>query len=133
MNSVFADTSFYIAEVNPTDDFHIAASSFSQTFRGKIVTTEYVLIEVGNWLARVGDRVLFLNLMEQLESDLRTIVIATSHELFVQGLNVYRNRPDKNWSLTDCISFAVMENEGLSEALTADHHFEQAGFSRLLI
>jgi len=59
-------------------------------------------------------------------------IIGPSEELFSRGLELYRQRPDKEWSLTDCISFVVMRDEQLSEALTGDRHFEQAGFKSLL-
>ena len=52
--------------------------------------------------------------------------------LFDAGVQLFANRPDKEWSLTDCISFVVMQQEGITQALTADHHFEQAGFQALL-
>jgi hypothetical protein len=70
--------------------------------------------------------------MELVNNDENWIVIETSHELFEQGVALFSQRPDKSWSLTDCISFVVMEQHGLSEALTADRHFEQAGFVPLL-
>lgn len=61
-----------------------------------------------------------------------TRITPDSLALFQRGLAFYEERPDKAWSLTDCISFLVMSDEGMSEALTGDHHFEQAGFTRLL-
>ena len=59
-------------------------------------------------------------------------VIAPDSNIFAQGIELYRNRPDKSWSLTDCISFVVMDREGVKDALTLDHHFEQAGFNAIL-
>jgi predicted nucleic acid-binding protein len=56
------------------------------------------------------------------------LIVGPEPETFTQGIELYRNRPDKNWSLTDCISFVVMKREGITEALTGDRHFEQAGF-----
>ena len=132
MKTVFADTSFYIALVNPRDTGHEAAMDFVQHFSGKLVTTEYVLIEVGNWLARSGDRPVFLDLLKDLQADPGTTVLAGDHALFGAGLSLYGRRLDKGWSMTDCISFAVMKQHRLTEALTADHHFEQAGFKVLL-
>jgi hypothetical protein len=132
MNAVFADTSFYIAFVNPRDVVHVAAEEFVRGFRGKTVTTEYVLIEVGNWLARSGDRAVFLDLMKGVRADPNTTVLGSSSALFEAGLILYGQRPDKMWSMTDCISVAVMKRQRLTEALTTDHHFEQAGFRALL-
>jgi uncharacterized protein len=132
MKAVFADTSFYIAFVNPFDAAHEAAMDFVHHFNGSLVTTECVLIEVGNWLARSGDRPVFLQLLKDLRADPGTTVLPGDHALFEAGLALYSKRLDKDWSLTDCISFAVMKQHRLTEALTADHHFEQAGFKVLL-
>jgi uncharacterized protein len=133
MTQAFADTSFYVAIVNPRDALHTAATELAERFRGAILTTEYVLIEVGNWLARSGDRRVFVELMKEIRTDHRTLVLASSSTLFQRGLDHYARRPDKNWSLTDCISFMVMQEHGLTDALTADHHFQQAGFRALLL
>ena len=64
--------------------------------------------------------------------DPRTTVFPASQDLFDAGVSLYSRRQDKDWSLTDCISFAVMQQQGLTDALTADHHFEQAGFTLLM-
>jgi predicted nucleic acid-binding protein len=67
-----------------------------------------------------------------LENDDQVKIVPASHELFRHGLTLYFQRPDKKWFLTDCISFAVMAENGLKDALTGDRHFEQAGFTALL-
>jgi uncharacterized protein len=132
MSPVFADTSFYVATVNPRDAFHKVAVEFARNYKGRILTTEYVLVELGNLLARAGDRGVFVRFIESLQADPDTDVLPANPTLFEKGLTIYGQRVDKNWSLTDCISFAVMEEHSLAEALTADHHFEQAGFRLLL-
>jgi len=132
MKPVFADTSFYIALVSPCDVHHPDALAYMRNHRGRVMTTDYVLIEVGNWLSRTDDRPSFIALMRQLETDPELTVLPGSRDLFEQGYELYKARPDKAWSLTDCISFVVMEQMGLSEALTADRHFGQAGFTVLL-
>ena len=131
MKSLFADASFYLAVVGPSDVWHQVASDFSRN-RLQVVTTEYVLAEVANLLSRVGDRGVFVQLFHQIESDRNTTIVASSNSLWLRGLRLYADRFDKNWSLTDCISFVVMQDHGLTEALTADRHFEQAGFTILL-
>ncbi len=60
------------------------------------------------------------------------LIVRASDELFKAGVAFYAMRPNKDWSLTDCISFHVMRDRGIREALTGDHHFEQAGFKTLL-
>ena len=132
MKPVFADTSFYIALVNPRDVHHPDALAYMRNHRGRVTTTDYVLIEVGNWLSHTGDRPSFVALMRQLETDSELTVAPGSRDLFERGYELYKARADKAWSLTDCISFVVMQLLGLSEALTADRHFGQAGFTVLL-
>ena len=132
MKLVFADTGFYIAFVNPRDLLHPRSQDFSRRFTGRLLTTEYVLIEVGNFLSRSRDREPFVGLTRSLRSDPNTIIVPGDHVLYEQGLNLYAQRMDKEWSLTDCISFVVMKQYGITDALTGDHHFEQAGFRILL-
>ncbi len=132
MTGVFADTSFYVALSNEHDASYAAAMAFSAHYRGGIVTTEYVVLELGNFFSRVGDRRVFLGLMDDLRSDPKTHLVPAGAKLFDDGLRLYAARLDKDWSLTDCISFVVTGEYGLTEALTGDHHFQQAGFNALL-
>ena len=83
-------------------------------------------------MSRPPKRERFGLFLERLRSEPRMIVVPTTDELFETGLELYLRRPDKEWSLTDCISFVVMERDGLTEALTGDRHLEQAGFVALL-
>jgi len=132
MNAVFADTSFYVAAVSPWDQSHQRALALLHEYTGGIVTTEQVLTEAGNWFARTGDRDVFVDLLESILADPKTTVVWSERSLFEEGLHLYADRRDKEWSLTDCVSFVVMGRDNLTEALTADHHFEQAGFKALL-
>jgi len=109
----------------------MSALAESKTSR-LIVTTEFILLELGNACARAGDHADFLALVAGMRASPRVKIIPLSSELFNRGLARMRERSDKNWSLTDCISFVVMEDEGLRGALTGDQHFEQAGFKALL-
>jgi predicted nucleic acid-binding protein len=132
MSRVFADTSYYVALMGEQDQHHAAAVALAQGFFGQIITTDFVLVEVGNWLSRAADRPVFLRLLEMLSADPQTTVLPATRDLFDVGRSLFARRPDKDWSLTDCISFVAMQQLGLAEALTADHHFEQAGFTALL-
>ena len=132
MMTTFVDTSFYVACCSPRDGLHRKATELSQAIRGKFITTEYVLIEVGNWFSRIEDREVFSELIGDLQGDPRTTILEGTHDWYRDGLKRYLQRLDKGWSLTDCISFVVMERLGVNTALTADHHFEQAGFQILL-
>jgi predicted nucleic acid-binding protein len=132
MTPVFADTFYFLALVNVADAAHQRAVSFSQAHSLPVVTTTWVLTEVADGLSRSARRKVFVQLLEDLRADSQTLIVPSAQELFDQGVALYAARPDKDWSLTDCISFVVMHERGLSDALTADHHFEQAGFTAML-
>ncbi len=132
MNAVFADTAFYVAIASPRDAVHDAAVSFVDRFNGRFITTDFVLVEVATFFASGKKRPTFVSLVRDLGSDSRTLVVPASRDLFERGAALFASRLDKGWSLTDCTSFVVMANLGLSEALTADRHFTQAGFRALL-
>ena len=131
MSRVFADTSYYLALVNPRDELYSIACQQTAALTGPIVTTAWVVTELGNFLAK-GNRRLFLELLAALRSDDRVTIVPPTTELLEAALVLYARRVDKDWSVTDCISFVVMEQQGLTQALTADHHFGQAGFQVLL-
>jgi predicted nucleic acid-binding protein len=133
MKRVFADTSFYVAILNVDDAFHAKADALALTFTGETVTTEYVIVELGNWLSRASSRQAFPVFVEELQADPQTMVVPAEGDLLAEGIRLYARRPDKDWSLTDCLSFVVMDRLGLQDALAADHHFHQAGFNALLI
>ena len=132
MRAVLADTSYFGALLSPKDELHPAAVEWARSGQRPIVVTEFVLIELGNGFHLPRDRELFRGFVEELLADPNVTVIPASPELFRAGLDLYGTRLDKEWSLTDCMSLVVMEERGLTEALTADHHFEQAGFKALL-
>lgn len=131
MNAVFADTSYWIALALTTDQIHPRAIEIGAQVRS-IVTTNLVLAELGAAFARSQQRHLFLAIADQARSDAAIRTITIDEPLFRGSIELFRNRPDKDWSLTDCTSFVVMQREGITEALTADRHFEQAGFVALL-
>ena len=133
MRPVFADTFFYLALLNPRDACHQQATDISRMLTPSTVTTAWVMTEVGDALAGPMQRSLFLDLLHGLHSDATVVMVPATQELFDRGVDLFGQRPDKEWSLTDCISFVVMEEHGLTEALTGDRHFEQAGFKVLLV
>jgi predicted nucleic acid-binding protein len=131
VNAVFADTFFYLALLDGGESSHQRALAESIVPR-QIVTTEFILLELGNACARAEDHADFLALVAGMRASPRVKIVPLASELFNRGLTRMRERSDKDWSLTDCISFVVMEDEGIHEALTGDQHFEQAGFKALL-
>ena len=132
MNALFADTFYYLALLSRDDAQHERAVEVSRTVLADTVTTAWVLAEVADALAAPPQRGAFLTLLNSLRADPNVVIVPPSDELFQRGISVYGERLDKDWSLTDCISFVVMKDHGMAEALTGDHHFEQAGFRILL-
>ncbi len=132
MKAIFADTYYFLAAGNDRDEGHQRTVQFAASYTGKILTSEWVLTEVADALAAPSQRESFTTLLKLIYDDSNWIVVEASHELFNRGISLFSQRTDKEWSLTDCISFVVMKQHGLTEALTADHHFEQAGFVPLL-
>jgi predicted nucleic acid-binding protein len=132
MRRVFADTSFYVAMLNTNDACHDRANVLADQLSGEIITTEYIVIELGNWLSRSVSRGRFSRLFEGLHADPQIIIVPAERSLLNEGVDLYALRSDKQWSLTDCISFVVMSRFEVTDALTSDHHFRQAGFNALL-
>ena len=132
MKVVFADSFHFIALLNAKDPAHKRAVAEHRRKDQRIVTSDTILLEVGDALCHPCDRDDFLALYEFLQKDKRIKVIRLTPALLNRGIHRFRERADKDWPLTDCISFVVMEDEGLREALTGDQHFEQAGFKALL-
>jgi uncharacterized protein len=126
--TVFADTFALIAWLNPRDVAHAAVASYLDGFTGRLVTTEWVLMEVADALSAPEARTTAAAFLKAVRADPLFDVVGYLPTVYEAGFNLFAARPDKAWSLTDCISFGVMTQRGLSDALTADHHFEQAGF-----
>lgn len=135
MNSVFLDTSYVIALAVERDAYHDQAlqlADWVEKERAEIITTQAVVLEVGNYLATPERRPRTVSYIEMLHQEPAVEIVSLSEDLFQRGLDLYRDRSDKSWGLTDCISFVVMRDRGIRGALTADNDFEQAGFHVLL-
>ena len=132
MSRWFGDTFYFLALLNPKDARHDAAVTFSRTHGREVVTTAWILTELADGLARRATRTTFKHMYDGLRADPATHIVGSSDDLWMQGRLLYESRADTDWSLTDCISFVVMEREKIIEAVTSDHHFEQAGFIALL-
>lgn len=135
MKQLFADTFYWIASVNPGDDWHERAIALTSTFENvEIVTTEEVLTEVLTFFATRGTsmRRRAIQLVKGIMRNPGIIVLPQTHASFVSGIQLYENRLDKGYSLPDCISMTAMRKLGIQEVLTHDHHFAQEGFILLL-
>jgi predicted nucleic acid-binding protein len=133
VTAVFADTFYWIALINPRDSRHDAVLEYSRSLGSRLVlTTDEVLTELLAFCA--ADPQLRLEAALSVQDILASKgvrVVPQSRESFLSGLALYQSRPDKGYSLTDCISMQTMRHEGVTEALTNDRHFEQEGFRAL--
>ncbi len=134
MRQVFADTGYWIALVNPRDQLHSKAVSVAQQLSSaKILTSEMVLVELLNSFSDAGPlRHAVASMVQRLRGNRDVIIVPQTSKQFESGLRRYSRAVDKSWSLTDCASFQVMDEEHIQAALTHDQHFAQAGFETLL-
>jgi len=129
---IFVDTLFVVAQISQRDQHHKKASELAEQFDGyPLLVTDAVLLEIGNALARNYKKEAVEVIEHFLTSD-EVKVVHLTPQLFDQAFAEYKRHQDKEWGLIDCISFIVMRQEGIRQALTFDHHFEQAGFQVLM-
>jgi uncharacterized protein len=135
MNEVFLDASGLIAVANTDDHWHRQAElAWNDLVISNLsmVTTSLVLFELGDGLSRINQRPLAVTLYDRLRASPRVRILPTTADLEAAAWELFRQRPDKAWGVTDCASFVVMEQLGIGAAFTVDRHFEQAGFRRLI-
>src|SRR5205809_133619 len=128
---IFVDTGYFLALADPHDQHHVRAEAWDAEINDLLLLTEYVLVEVVNSLSRLGFRERAHKIVQSVTTDDGFVLVPASQALLMEGLLLHKGRPDKEWSLTDCISFEVMRSKRITRALTYDHHFEQAGFEAL--
>jgi predicted nucleic acid-binding protein len=132
LKRIFVDSLFIIALVNRRDQYHRQALALAASLRGKpLLTTDAVLLEIGNGLARSFKKEA-VEILDQLMAADELKVVHLTPDLFKQAFHLYKTREDKHWGLVDCVSFVVMRDEGTRSALTFDGHFLQAGFEVLM-
>ena len=135
MNEIFLDTSFAIALSAITDQNHARAVELAEQIEAQnshLVTTQAILLEIGNALSKQRYRIAAIQLLESLESDPNVEIVPLTNELYDAAFQLFRSRQDKEWGLVDCILCIVMQNRGITDVLTADEHFNQMGFRALL-
>jgi predicted nucleic acid-binding protein len=137
MSELFADTSGLGTLADPTQHYHSVAASLYRTARNqnrRIVTTNYVLAELVALLISPlrFPRTSIVAFLDDLKSSPYIEVVHVDAVLDEEAWQLLKSRQDKDWSLVDCASFTIMTRRGITEASTTDHHFEQAGFVRLL-
>ena len=135
-SEVFLDTSYTIALASPRDQHHARAAALADQMESqstRMITTRGVCLEIGSALSRQSFRDSAIALLESLESDPRVEIVPLSEQIYARAFRLFRDRLDKEWGLTDCVSFVAMQQLGLTAALTSDDHFRQAGFRALLL
>lgn len=132
MNRVFVDTSFVVALVNERDQHHERAAELADMFDGSpLVTTDAVLVEIGNALAR-NFKQQAIEIIEDFLSSDEVELVRSDAGLFERAFELYRTHRDKTWGMVDCMSFVVMRERKIEDALTNDKDFRQAGFNPLM-
>jgi predicted nucleic acid-binding protein len=135
-NKVFLDTAYAIALSSSRDVYHGRALQLAAQLRAektRLVTTRAILLEIGNALSKLRYRSAAIRLLIALETDPNVEIVPLTEQLYFRALQLYQEREDKEWGMTDCISFTVMGDKGMTEALTTDGHFHQAGLQALLL
>lgn len=133
--SVFVDTSAWLALINKSDIFHSKARNIRDTLikdKRQFLVTDYVVVEIANSLSRMPWRLAAIQLVNSIYASEDINVVEIDKEIYAEAWKLYSDRTDKEWGLTDCASFVVMNRKGITEAFTNDRHFEQAGFTILL-
>jgi uncharacterized protein len=132
---VFVDTAYFVALLNRRDALHARARTLASQWAARgvsLVTTDGVLIELGNFFARSPLRSLAATTIHKIRNAPGWTVDRISVDLLDRAEARYRAHPDKGWSLTDCLSMEAMLDHGATEVATPDHHFTQAGFRTLM-
>ena len=129
---IFVDTLFIVALINKRDQYHQKALQLSEQYKNHpLITTDAVFLEFGNALSS-NYKNEAAKLIEQFLASDEIDVIRLTPELFDESLRLYKKHQDKSWGLVDCFSFVVMNQHKISQALTFDQHFIQAGFQALI-
>ncbi|MCC5626557.1 type II toxin-antitoxin system VapC family toxin [Nostoc sp. CHAB 5715] len=132
INKIFVDTLFVVALINQRDQYHQRASELADSLETQLlITTDAVLLEIGNALAR-NYKNEAVEIIEHFFGSDEVEIVRLTPGLFAQAFTLYKTHQDKAWGLVDCISFVVMKQAEVSQALTFDQHFVQAGFQALM-
>jgi hypothetical protein len=134
-SEVFLDAAYAIALSAISDEHHQAALQLADDLEAdgsRLVTTRAVILEIGNALAKQRYRKAAIELLQSLEQDPKVEIVPVSEEMYAQAFQLYQQRNDKEWGITDCLAFVLMKARRITDALTTDEHFEQAGFRALL-
>lgn len=134
MKSIFADTFYWAALLNPKDEYHAIVKNYSRQLESAIlVTSDEVVTEFLNFFSKYHPlmRQGAVQRTKEILNNDSIQVIPSNHNRFLAGIELYQKRPDKGYSLTDCLSMLIMRKLEIQEILTHDKHFTQEGFTIL--
>ena len=132
LNRIFIDTLFVVALINPRDQYHAIASMLATDYEGyPLLTTDCVLLEIGNALAR-NFKAQSIEIVDDFITSTEVKIVHLNPQIFDKAYQIYKKYKDKEWGLVDCVSFIAMQEENVDTALTFDQHFIQAGFKALM-
>jgi hypothetical protein len=129
------DTSYILALYDKNDKYHAKANELKKSFNDsdKFVLSDAVILEIGNGLSEPKFRKDVISFITEIRSSTNFRIFPLSKRILQGGLNIFSSFQDKYWGLVDCISFFIMKEQNISNALTADSHFKQAGFIAQLL
>jgi uncharacterized protein len=130
---IFLDTGYLIALIRKKDLWHAAALEATKLYSGPFLTTDLVLVELANSLAKLPYRKTVVAVIEKIKADTNTTIVPFSSEGMSKSFTLFKSRGDKAWGMVDCFSFVVMKEKRVKRALTFDDHFRQAGFNTPLL
>ncbi|MBI5186819.1 MAG: type II toxin-antitoxin system VapC family toxin [Nitrospinae bacterium] len=133
--AVFVDTAAWLALINKSDTLHKTAKKIRNSLlnqNAKFIITDYIIVEIANSLNRIPARESAIHLINSIMASRNIEVVVVDKEVFREAWELYSSRTDKEWSMTDCTTFVIMNRRQITEAFTSDRHFEQAGFTILL-
>lgn len=133
---VYLDSSYATALGVPKDEHHGRAVELARQLESnsvRMVTSRAVVLEIGNALSRSAYRAGAVALLADMEADRDVEIVPLIESLYSRAFEMFRQYRDQEWGLTDCVSFVIMHDRGLTDALTADKGFVQAGFRALLL
>ncbi len=132
MSRTFVDTAFVVALVNQNDQFHAQAAELSKKYENEpLIMTDMILFEIGNALAR-NYKHEAVQIIKAFRSSAQTLIIELNSALLGRAFDMYEKYDDKSWGMVDCLSFVVMQDYEIKDALTSDYHFKQASFNILM-
>ena len=129
----FIDTFALVAFIDRRDSHHGKVVDYFKSYSARLLMTEWIVLETLDSLTAPRVRGESLRIIDAMRSDPDLEIVPFDGPIYRESTDLYRTRPDKSWSLTDCTSFIVMEQRKLTRALTADHHFRQAGFTPVFL